>query len=247
MANDPKSTPTDKDEFGLPEPLRELFRLGFDASKLEPGQIRGTSQDFEAAMQKVLPHLVRQQQEAVTRARNLFLQDDPDGTARSVLERMDRLTESGDLFESNALCGDEAFAALLDRAATADESGNDEDAAAMYALLQVLRPDQPLPFINGFNIVWRRAGVKVAAECYAATAPMMIDPIFYYYAADCFESAGLMDDARGAIAYAKEALENEGLGYDIDDAMADRIRSYYDELRAGADPEKRPPPGTPLA
>ena len=100
----------------------------------------------------------------------------------------------------------------------------------MYALLQVLRPDQPLPFINGFNIIWKHAGPRLAAECYAMMAPLMEDPVFFYYAADCFESAGLKEDARQAIACALELLEDSG----SDEGFAQEVRAYHEELHGSS-------------
>ena len=65
MTAPPQDEPQDDRGLDLPESIREIFRLGFDASQLEPGEVRGRPEDYAAAMQKALPHLVRQQQDAV--------------------------------------------------------------------------------------------------------------------------------------------------------------------------------------
>lgn len=236
MTGSRETAPSDGQELHLPESIQEIFRLGFDASKLEPGEIRGTPEQYEAAMQKALPYLVKQQQDAVARARALFLEHDRGGVAASVFARLDQAIASGDLVEVLHLCPNDTFAELLDHAATVDEAGDTEDAVAMYTLVQVLRPDQPMPYINNFNLVWRRAGVRIAAECYALIAPMMIDPIFFYYATDCFENAGLMDDAKRAILCAKDALDEE-LGYEIDEELAQNIRDYCARLHPDPGPD----------
>lgn len=242
MTGSGEPRPSDGEQLDLPESIRAIFRLGFDASKLEPGEIRGTPEQYEAAMQKALPYLVKQQQDAVARARRLFQEHDMDGTAATVLERLDQAMVSGDLVEVEELCPDDAFGELLSRAADADELGHAEDAVAMYTLLQVLRPDQPMPYINNFNLVWRRAGPRIAAECYALIAPVMSDPIFFFYAADCFEHAGLMDDAKRAILCAREALDDKELDFAIDEDLAQNIRDTYERLDPDTDPDDQPPP-----
>ena len=64
---------------------------------------------------------------------------------------MENFVAAGEPYEPTDLCSDDEFAVLLDQAATVDEGGDQEAAAGMYALLQVLRPDQPQPFINSFQ------------------------------------------------------------------------------------------------
>lgn len=207
-----------------------MFRLGFDAQLLEPGEIQGSPQDYAQAMQAALPHIVQQHQQVIARAKNLFQQRDCQATATKVIRRMDELLASGEFFDNRDLCSDAEFKELLEHAASVDEGGNIEDAMTMYALLQVLRPDQPRPFINNFTLVWQTAGVKMAAECYALLAPVMVSPTYFYYAADCFEHAGLMDDARRAIKMAVEQLDDEELGFRLDPGFAQDIREYHAQL-----------------
>jgi hypothetical protein len=207
-----------------------LFALGFDADLLDDDEIAGSPDAFAAAMRSALAQVVARRQQTIATAKALYRQTAQEDTAQRVFARMDELIESGADFDSEDLCPDDDFALLLDQAASVDEADNAEDAMAMYALLQVIRPDQPQPFINSFKLIWQAAGVKVAAECYALLAPVMMSPAFFYYAADCFENAGLLDDAKRAIQMAKEQLDDESLAFEVEDELASANGDYHDEL-----------------
>lgn len=201
-----RNTMTDINEETLPEPVLNLFTAAFANDNLaeDTGM---TPEAYRTRLAELLPGVIRSQQTAFAQARDLFLRNDPTHTSARVLARVDAQVAQPSGFADDELCSDDEFEVLLDLAADQDDAEQYESAAAMYGLLQVVRPDQIQPFINSNIIVWRLVGVEAAAQAYAITVPVLQHPVYSYHAADCLIAAGQSEAAAAAIEYAREQSE----------------------------------------
>lgn len=132
--------------------------------------------------------------------------------------------------ENEELCSDEDFGVLLSLAVDIVDSGRVEDGMAMYSLLQIIRPDQPQPYVNNFTLVWKQQSVEAAADAYAMMMPIVQSPTYRFYAADCFEHADRIEEAQKAMEEAIALLENEEYGFQLDTDLERNIREYHREL-----------------
>ncbi|MEM9093337.1 MAG: hypothetical protein AAGC93_32015, partial [Cyanobacteria bacterium P01_F01_bin.53] len=183
---------------------------------------------------KIMPQLLTQQREAMSKGWDLLLAQDPTNSAAKVKERLNTFLEKQSISSALEVCPDEDWANLLPIPRIAMENGKKDDAVAMYNVLQVLRPDEPQPYVGNFTIVWERAGVQVAADCYRLMMPFVLSPTYFYYAADCFQHAGEIEEAKETLQAAIDLLENEELGFSIDPELKADIYAFRDELKAPA-------------
>ena len=72
--------------------------------------------------------------------------------------------------------------------------------------------------------------------------PLMASPSFFYYASDCLECAGRINDARVAIAAAKELIDDEAYGCDVSEEMERDIRDTHERLGPMQGPDGGLPP-----
>jgi hypothetical protein len=238
------AAPDTQSAAGSRDAALELLLRAFDPRRLGPGEVDGDPEQLAAALPLALARLVNARHGQFEHARELFLRRDGSGAAARVFARMDGMLAAAVPMDPADLCPDDEFAVLLDLAASADEGGDMDCAGAMYAALQALRPDQHQPFINQFNLVWQTLGVQVAADCYRLVSPMMSSPVFFYYAADCFESAGRREHAQLAIIAARELMDDPEYGCALDDDMAAGIRAFYRQIDADRLRREPPPPGS---
>jgi hypothetical protein len=228
--------PTD-DTAALPEQVSaissvDLLMAAFDFERMPPEAAAAGPDRVASALREVLPSIINEQHERFERARALYLREDATGTAARVFERMDAWLSAGDLFDPRDLCSNEEFKALIRIAAQAERGGDLDTAALLYAVLELLRPDQPQPFVNHYSIVWQTLGVQQAADCYALTAPLMDSPVYFYYAADCMEHAGREEHARLAIKVAQELIDDPDYPGEITGDLKQRVRASYERLDA---------------
>ena len=213
----------------VPDNIVKLFQAAFDADQL--AQEAGCTPDqFRAQLDQFLPGFIASQQRHFARGRELFLRLDGSPSARSVMARVDDHVNSVRGFEDDALCSDAEFEVLLQLAADQDDAEQYEDAAAMYGLLQVVRPDQIQPFINNNIIAWHSLGVNIAAQCYAQTIALLHHPVYSYYAADCFDAAGQEEDAAAAIGHAFELAGEPEWQRELDRETLDGIATLHARL-----------------
>lgn len=192
----------------------------------------GTDEDLRRYMAAVLEKCLRHERRAIQRGWRIFLREDRTGVARRVYDRLQRLAREGAAPEGGRLCEDEAWEHLLGLAADAfDRGGDREDAVCLYSCLQALRPDEPQPYIRLFTVVWERAGIQAAAACYRGLAPFIVSPTYCYYAADCFENAGRLAEARDAVETGIEYLEDPELGFEADPAVARGLYAFRRRLQ----------------
>lgn len=206
----------------------KVFKKMEKMAGLVQGQVGGQAPNHQQfnqwAQQQNNPHAKWQNKPRPT---NKDGQTDKEQKNRQQQQQQQQLIEA---LQTEELCSDEDFGVLLSLAVDIADTGRTDDAMAMYSLLQVIRPDQPQPYINNFTLVWQQAGVKVAADCYAMMMPIVQSPTFCYYAADCFEHADRLEEAQQAIASAVELLDNEEYGFQLDSKLEQDIRDYHREL-----------------
>jgi len=224
----------------LPPEVAAIFRLGFDFQQLDLPHEADAKQCQDALM-ALVPDWLATQHQTVRRGIELFLQHDRSDTTARVRRRVRRLLKQRDYPVDKPLLSDREWETLLRLAAEAHEDHATENAAAMYTVLQILRPEEPQPYVALFTIIWRRAGVKAAAACYRLVAPTMFSPTFFFYAADCFLNAGQTEEAREAIQISMDQWKSLESDWNLDPALIREIQAFHAELHdiRSFNPERR--------
>ncbi len=132
----------------------------------------------------------------------------------------------GEVLRFNPKLTSSEWELLLSVAAQAMSSDDLNFAEQVYMLLQIIRDDDPRPFIGSAITTWKRYGVNLAATLYELWQPAFEwSPAYLYYAADCYQTAGKQDQAREAILAAERLLEQPDLQEEVPVAFADKIHA----------------------
>ncbi len=114
------------------------------------------------------------------------------------------------------------------------EEKNDSVAEAMYAFLSFMRPGDFKNQIMILTILWRKRGIREAADIYESLAPLIDIPGFLFFAADCLYNAGRKDKAISSLERAKVLMTEMEEEYGELDITATQLRgdieNYLDAL-----------------
>lgn len=212
-----------------PISIAEAYRRAFDFSKLE-GELPASPAEIQEVFEELRPQWIQHNAKLIREGIQAFIEAGAESAAQRIRRRLRRMRRTGIIPTEKPICSDNDWARLSNTAREAFDAGREEQATAMYTVLQSLRPWEGQPHVHLFTIIWRHEGVQVAADCYRLMAPVMVDPVFFYFAADCFLNAEDRPAAREAIDMSRTQLGNQEINWEIGPQLAQEIEAFYQEL-----------------
>ncbi|MET3106104.1 tetratricopeptide (TPR) repeat protein [Oxalobacteraceae bacterium GrIS 2.11] len=116
-----------------------------------------------------------------------------------LLEHIGQPLALAEICEARVVHNDTAYPQFMDAMNYFYDCGDLEREQSAIAVLMLLFPTHPQPYVYQGTLIWRKDGIAAAERFYIEMVEMMEDPALDYFAAECFYEIGSIDKARDVL------------------------------------------------